>query len=311
MDEATVQTLLANLATQYWGDEQVRREPVRAWQMSAVERVHHNAAPAPENVIFKYARTPFTREASVLAHAAQHGVRTPRLLATAHRPGILGMLLEDLGPVHREPILSEAATAAALTHAVPGLPDLERLDAAGLAELPKRSLISMVELAGSTGRWNDVDDITDGLHALLNTATEYAAGAELPPFGLCHSEFHPTSLHIGADDQWRLLDWARAFTGPGLLDLISWQGTTAAPDLDAFRALLHAYVDAGGPSETLADRGGLPVEQWSILWHRVWIIEWYLSQALTWINDPATDATYQRVIRRHLAEALTCLNTQA
>ncbi|MCW2939880.1 MAG: aminoglycoside phosphotransferase, partial [Actinomycetia bacterium] len=55
--------------------------------------------------------------------------------------------------------------------------------------------------------------------------------------------------------------------------------------------------------------GGLPVDQWSILWHRAWIIEWYLSQATTWISDPATDTTYQRVIRRHLAEALACLNT--
>jgi hypothetical protein len=73
--------------------------------------------------------------------------------------------------------------------------------------------------------------------------------------------------------------------------------------------LLEVYVAAGGPAEVLADRGGLPVEQWSVLWHRVWIIEWYLSQAITWINDPATDGTYQRVIRRHLAEALACLKT--
>jgi hypothetical protein len=67
----------------------------------------------------------------------------------------------------------------------------------------------------------------------------------------------------GRNACWRLLDWARAFTGPGLLDLISWQGTTAAPDLDAFRMLLGVYIAAGGPAEVLADRGGLPVEQWS------------------------------------------------
>ncbi|MCW2885049.1 MAG: aminoglycoside phosphotransferase, partial [Streptosporangiaceae bacterium] len=295
MDVATVHTLLSDLAAQRWGDSEVRREPMRAWQMSSVERIHHGTGPATETVIFKYARTPFTSEARVLEHVARHGVPTPHLLAVAHLPGMLGMLLEDLGPIHREPTLAEAGAAAAATHAITSLQGLDMLDAAGLAELPEKSLISLSDLTG-TGRWTGVDDITDGLRTLLASAPDRADGAQLPPFGLCHSEFHPTSLHVTANGNWRLLDWARAFVGPGLLDLISWQGTTAAPDTAAFRALLDAYIAAGGSSNVLADRGGLPVDQWSILWHRAWIIEWYLSQATTWISDPATDTTYQRVI---------------
>jgi hypothetical protein len=305
MDDVTVAALLGDLTAQHWAGGEVRREPMRAWQMSAVERIHHTSS--GQSAVFKFAQMPFTGEPRVLAHAARHGVPTPVLLAEAHRPGMVGMLLEDLGPIHRDPTLAEAAAAAAVTHQVPGLANLEVLDAAGLAELPKQALISLSDLT-STRRWTGVNDIAEGLHTLLAVAGDRARDAELPPFGLCHSEFHPTSLHVGADDRPRLLDWARAFTGPGLLDLISWQGTTQPPDPAAVRALLEAYVAAGGPAEALAHRAGLPVERWSVLWHRAWIIEWYLSQAITWIDDPATDATYQRVIRRHLAEALACLN---
>ena len=70
-----------------------------------------------------------------------------------------------------------------------------------------------------SGRWTGVDDIADILHALSRCASARATGAQLAPFGFCHSEFHPTSLHIG-ERGWRLLDFARAFNGPGLLDLV-------------------------------------------------------------------------------------------
>lgn len=313
MDAEIVRDLLSELVAKHWGALDgaavgVRCEPVRIWQMSGVERLGHGTGPDAETVIFKYARRPFTGEARVLAHVADHGVPVPQLLAVADRPDILGMLLEDLGPSHRDSTLAEAAAAAVTTHATDPPPDLDVLDAAALAQLPEESLAALAELT-ATGRWSDTDDVIEGIRTLQRAAAERAEGAELPPFGLCHSEFHPTSLHIGTDDHWRLLDWARAFIGPGLLDLISWQGTTTAPDTAALRKLLDAYVVTGGPSETLADRGGLPVEQWSILWHRVWIIRWYLHQAITWVDDPKAHAAYQRVIRRHLGEAIECLST--
>lgn len=304
MDAEAVQSLVDQLTAQ-WGRAGVRREPIRVWEMSVVERLH---APGGETAVFKYARAPFDAEARVLGHAARHGVPVPALFAEAYRPGLLGMLLEDLGPVAREATLGEGARAAAVTHAVPGLPRLAVLDAAGLAELPKAALASLDELTGA-GRWTDAEDIRDGLRALLDSAAARAAGAQTPPFGLCHSEFHPTSLHVGGQGDWRLLDWARGFTGPGLLDLVSWQGTTRPPDYGALDRLLDAYVAAGGPAQVRDERGGLPAARWAVLWHRTWVIEWYLAQAATWIGDLADDPAYQRVVRRHLGEALECVTT--
>jgi Phosphotransferase enzyme family len=303
MDDVTVNGLFEDLAAGRWGPGvRVDREPMRVWEMSGVERLH---PPQGGTVIFKYAQAPFHGEARVLAHAARHGVSVPQLLDAAERPGMLGMLLEDLGPALREPTLAEAAAAAVAIHRVPGLPGLPVLDATGLAELPGRALVHLEALVGAS-RWRDTDDIAAGLCTLKKEAAVRAAGAELPPFGLCHSEFHPTSLHVGTDG-WRLLDWARAFVGPGLLDLMSWQGTLDTPDVQALTDLLHAYTAAGGPADVWADRGGLAAAHWAILWHRVWIIEWFLAQSTTWLNDPGMDELYQQVIRRHLAEALQCL----
>jgi hypothetical protein len=52
----------------------------------------------------------------------------------------------------------------------------------------------------------------------------------------------------------------------------------------------------------------LPPEGWAFGWHRVWVVEWYLAQATTWIVDPAADPLYQEVVARHLDEALACLD---
>jgi hypothetical protein len=41
------------------------------------------------------------------------------------------------------------------------------------------------------------------------------------------------------------VDLARAFTGPGLLDLASWHGTIAPPDPQAAVRLITAYIKAG------------------------------------------------------------------
>lgn len=133
-----------------------------------------------------------------------------------------------------------------------------------------------------------------------------AAGAELPPFGWVHSEFHPTSLHF-TTDRWYLLDFARAFTGPGLLDLASWHGTTAAPDPARLRGFIEAYVAAGGHRDALAERGGLAAESWALGWHRVWASEWFIDQALNWIANPEDDPLYIPVVHRHLEAAVRLL----
>jgi hypothetical protein len=304
VDAATVDELAHRLQTAAGLPGPVRREPIRAWALSGVERLR---LPDGATVIYKYAARPFTHEAATLRHVARHGVPVPRVIAADEHAGTLGMLLEDLGDPDRDPTLDEAAAAAVATHHAPVLDGVPVLDTDALTALPAKSLASMAQLERA-GRWAGVDGIVDRLTALQKLAAQRVAGAETPPYGLCHSEFHPTSLHV-TGGRWRLLDWARAFHGPGLLDLASWQNTSEAPDLDAYGHLLDAYLAVGGARQAAETRGGLDPARWAYGWHRLWVVEWYLEQATTWIARPASDPTYQRVVRRHLDEALTCLDS--
>ncbi|MEV0733623.1 hypothetical protein [Polymorphospora sp. NPDC050346] len=278
------------------------RKPLRVWTLSGVERLHLSDT---GTVIFKYAAAPFTAEDKALILAANRRVPVPQLHASTVRKGTLGMILEDLGAPLREATIHDGATAAARLHATGVVPGLDTLDQQRLAALPGQALQRVTTLRDS-GRWTGVDDIADILHALSRCASARATGAQLAPFGFCHSEFHPTSLHIG-EGGWRLLDFARAFNGPGLLDLASWHGTIDDPDSTRLRELLDAYADAGGHRQVLAPRGGLPAQQWALGWHRVWAVTWYLDQAVHWINDPATDPVYITAARRHLREAADLL----
>ncbi|MCO6003762.1 hypothetical protein NE236_02110 [Actinoallomurus purpureus] len=113
-----METLLAELCTELrLGD--VRRESIRVWEMSGVERLRLDG---DRTLIFKHARGPFTDEHLVLPHAAAHGLPVPGLLASAtvYDPRLgsggdsLGMVLEDLGPAVLVPTLGQAAAAIAV-----------------------------------------------------------------------------------------------------------------------------------------------------------------------------------------------------
>lgn len=273
------------------------REPIRVWARSGVERLQMAGG---GSVVFKYSEEPFDREHLTLTLAARECIPAPRLLAAHTVPGLLGMLLEDLGQPVREAGQDDAARAAVAVHRAPaiGAGWLPRVTESGLAGMPARILARAAKL-GLPG------DIADVCAAIVRRARQLAEGTDLPPFGLCHSEFHPTSLHIGARG-WRLLDFARAFTGPGLLDLASWQGTTAEPDPVAVAALIDAYISAGGPAETAAARGGLPAQNWALGWHRVTISDWYAEQIERgWARDELS--LWTSTISRHLAEAAALL----
>jgi hypothetical protein len=109
------------------------REPIRVWARSGVERLHLAGG---GTAVFKYAQDPFDREHHALALAARHGVPVPRLLAARTVPGLLGMLLEDLGHPLRDAGEHDAAQAAARVHRVPAdagwLPCLDQETLAGL-----------------------------------------------------------------------------------------------------------------------------------------------------------------------------------
>lgn len=304
MEWTPADELLNELADQL-NERGLQREPVRVWGMSGVERVY---LPDGRHMIFKYVQEPFTDEARILAHVADRGLAVPKLLVSTTQHGVLGMLLEDLDLTAREPTLVEAAEAAVAVHRIPPPEGLPVLDSAALAALPERARSHLAGLR-AVGRWPDSDDIDTDLQRIADVADERARNAELPPFGLVHSELHPSSLHIDPNGSWRLLDFARAFVGPGVLDLVSWQGTTSAPDRAALSELLHAYVRAGGTESALADRAGLDVASWGIGFHRLWAIQWYLEQAHHWMPEPVRDEHDAEVIRRHLIEARHCLHT--
>jgi len=294
--------LLVHLLTEI-GETTAAREEVRVWSMSGVERVR---MPDASTLIFKYAKRPFEREDKALRLAATLGVPVPLVHASTVMHGWLGMLIEDLGQPVREADERDGITAAVSLHSTPAARELPVLNQERLRALPTRSL-EHLELLQKAGRWQDTGDVEDSLDKIARAATVRSAGATIAPFGWVHSEFHHTSVHISEHGAWRLLDFARAFTGPGLIDLASWHGTIDPPNPERLRGFLEQYVAAGGAPEALAPRGGLAAENWALGWHRMWAIEWFMEQAVRWVDDPATDPAYLKVVRRHLADVVDLL----
>ncbi|MCX4617940.1 phosphotransferase [Streptomyces mirabilis] len=301
MDQSLIAALLHDLCALV-GKPLPERAEIRVWGMSGVERV---IFPDGTTAVFKYAQEPFDREAQALRLAHQRGLPVPALHATTMRDAWLGMLVDDLGTPVRDADDLDGVAAAVMLHAARPADGLPLLDDAGLAALPGRALNHLQRLR-MTDRWTYCDDIETALEKTSAAAEARAQGAVLTPFGWVHSEFHPTSVHI-AKDGWHLIDFARAFTGPGLIDLASYHGTTDTLNPIRLRAFLEQYVTAGGHEDTLAPRGGLAAEAWALGWHRMWAVEWFMEQAVHWINDPAKDPAYIPVVRRHLTDVVQLL----
>lgn len=295
MNPADASALLPPLLAAADLDPHPLREVVRVWARSGVERL---VFPGGRSAVFKYAEAPFDREHLALREAADAGVPVPAVIAAHISDGLLGMLLEDLGEPVREAGDRDGAEAAALLHRAPIRGRLARLDAAELASLPGR-MLARAKTCFLT------EPTIDAASELVAVSARRAEGAEAQPFGFCHSEFHPTSLLI-TENGWRLLDFARAFVGPGLLDLASWHGTLDAPNPDRLSALIDLYVTAGGAASALDDRGGLPAASWALGWHRVWAAEWFSEQIERgWAGDDPSGWT--NAIERHTLEAAELL----
>ncbi|RCV56660.1 aminoglycoside phosphotransferase family protein [Marinitenerispora sediminis] len=278
-----------------------KRDVLHDWALSHVERLDTPSA----TVIFKCAVQPFLDEARSLSRLRAAEIDVPEVITSVRTPTALGMVLEDMGAPEREATDADAVAAIVPLHAAPVPDHLPIGSAEWLATLPGRAVGHLARLRAA-GRWNETSDIADALEALDEASLPRARGVRTPPFGWVHSEFHPESLHVRGDRR-RLYDLARAFAGPGLIDLASWHGTVDVPDPARTRDIIDAYVAAGGPGQARAIRGGLPAENWALGWHRVWVVEWFLAQAAVWIADHSTDHVYVRVVRRHVQDAVHLL----
>lgn len=274
------------------------REPVRVWAHSGVERLWF---PGHVSVIFKYADAPFDREHIVLKLLERQGIPVPRVHAVETMSGGLAMLMDDLGDPLGTASDDIGAKAAARLHAVNLRKDdaeLPVLDGARLAVMPNY-------IAASLARLGLTEDERIARTIAL-AARSRLEGVTMAPFSLCHSEYHPSSVHIGSQG-WHLLDFARAFIGSGLLDLASWYGTIDEPDTDRLSNLIERYICAGGHTTAASKRGGLDAASWALGWHRIWITYWYLQQIdMGWAKG--NEQTWITTITRHLGEAANLLH---
>ena len=302
MDPQLVTALLADISSGT-GLPQPTRDPMRVWSLSGVERLTFSDG---TTAIYKFATEPFTSEDRILRAAGKANIPVPTVIGALVRDDVLGMVIDDLGEPVRDAMDTDGLVAAVALHDAAPASMLPLLDDDALTALPALALGHLRRLR-ERGRWTKgTDDIASMLDALADAAAKRAEGATTAPWGWVHSEFHPTSLHIGKDG-WHLLDFARAFNGPGLFDLASWHGTIDDADPVRLRSFIEAYVAAGGHPSALAERGGLAPEAWALGWHRLWAIEWFMEQAIRWINDPSKDEAYINVVRRHLKTAVRLL----
>ncbi|MEU8388600.1 aminoglycoside phosphotransferase [Micromonospora sp. NPDC048843] len=280
-----------------------RRHIIQTCELSSVERWVFSD---DSSLICKLATAPFTDEATVLRALHNQQAPVPLLNGYTMRPDGLGMLIEDLGEPSRTATFAEAAAAARWVHATAGLPNLPTFDEAGLARLPEQGLDALNELRRQGRFTHDAAGIEVALQRLAAAARHRADGAERSPFGLCHGEFHRTSLHVSRVGC-RLIDWAKAFTGPGLLDLATWFGTRTPTEPRLLTRLIHAYVAAGGNPDAEADRGGLPAARWALGWHRVWAACWMLTTAAAGHYQASADRHHTQVVLRQLRAAVDLL----
>ena len=213
----------------------------------------------------------------------------------------LTMLMEDLGPIKIQPTIEDAGEMAArMTQTTP--PDhLPTEGRESLERLPQNIRIGIEQLV-SLGTWENPDRIRRPVEDIVKSASELGSGTEIRPFGLCHREYHPTSLHIGTKKT-ALVDWQRTYVGPLLPCLANWFPIADAPNLEACRQLIKAYVSKGGDPEAQEKRGYLRPESWAFFWQRVGAAEWWINSQIKRQTSDTQDGSWQRAVERVIVDA--------
>lgn len=302
MDDRLVTSLFGELCAHLGKETAPHREELRGWVHGGLERVSFADG---TTLMHKYATRPFTKEADALRSLHSRGVPVPKVAVAVVRGRQLGMLMEDLGEPLRPATEDEALAALLALHAAPVDPMVPRLTEKSLSTLPDRALWHLDRLHDER-RWHASVDLGLDLGRIQRVAEHRASGAGLPPFGWVHTELGDEGIHIGRSGL-RLVDFARCYTGPGLLDLVSWQDRISTLSPRRARAFLERYVEAGGPPQTLTRRAGLAAERWALAWLRLWRVEWLLEQAARTGSDPAEDLHGQQLARAELDQAMDLL----
>lgn len=259
-------------------------------------QVHRLGLHTGDTVIWKRLGGPRVGEAPLLRHLHRTGLRVPEVLASVSNGMWDGMLLRDLGQHTTTPpddVLTDPAVTMLLVgiHATPPPPTLPVMDSARLAELPALAL-SHLQALRAVGRWPHSDDLPTDLTQLARIAATRSTDARLAPFGLCHGAFDHNAIFIDTTATVYTLGWARAFHGPGLLDLASPHPTTADPlqptTATQVRDRIEEYIAAGGEPAAAHQRAGPPPERWALGWRRTLQIEQTLHRSAAWLAPTTT-----------------------
>ena len=260
MEPQDIDRLLARLTTPR-GFAVAGRRVLRRGQGWGLERVR---LADPDTVlltsVFKYAERPAAQEHHVLRTAAAAGIAVPRVLGAVQDGQLLGMMLTDLGRRTAPGTVPDAVAAAARIHQAPQPLGLPHIDHAALRALP-RQLTVLLEVFDWSGPALEL------ARALDRCALERTEDAQFEPMVLCHGSLAPDRVHIGRSAT-SIVDFSRAFLGPGLLDLarLAPAACSQEPDTAALGELIEEYVRAGGDRRALRERRGLSAARWAMGW---------------------------------------------
>ena len=290
-----MQTLVSQVKP---GSQVIGREVLQSTGFSRVERVTLDGG---ASYIAKRGMYLATDEARTIR--ALHGSPIPiaEMYVADTEGEFLTMLMEDLGPASRQPSIAEAGEMAVLMTRTEPPDHLPTEGRESLQRLPQ-SIMAGIERLVSEGTWTNPDRVMRPVKDIAKAAPGLSSSAEMRPFGLCHREYHPTSLHIGTRKT-ALLDWQRTYVGPLLPCLANWFDTVDAPDLKACRRLIGEYVPAGGGREALDVRSDLRPEVWAFFWQRVAAAEWWITSQIEWQTSDTRNSGWQRAVERAIVDA--------